>query len=709
MRSKAGPVAATSLMLLLCLVAAMAVRSRAPATSASPPIVSALDIMSGLEERRVVLLDALRVDPGGNLWHSASKGLVALYRSPSPAVQALIQLERAAGADPKCEDCCTAPAGSGCGEGAGYWSLPLLIRAYYMFAPDSAYKGGFFAGRLPAKLADQLKGYMRSYLARGGGKGYGNCGRAEEPRCTSESTLLSYDASPYAYISASDNHTVIQASAILLASQALREESAQVAELYGHWLEWWSGFLDALAHVGFWETASPTYVERHLAPLYNLYDFAEDPLIRRKAEMVIDWYWAEIAQELLHGVRGGPKMRVYWTADGDRGARSARNDTMYGVYYLYFGDSAFSEAPAAPNAEMYSAIFATSSYVPPHVVLELGSNAEARGSYEVKERRKGSCFVWNGQNTTEAPYNSRRYVHITPDYVLGTYQSDADKRFMPWSSQVPHLQDSLVFATSPEARISWGEWGLIGSGHLNTFQHENVVLVSRAYHPELSLAHHLPGAGVLDHVEEQNGWIFVQEGQAYAALRYVQNEVLIVEAARSSDFGGFESFKETVQRPQPGLSLSNIDAGFVEYLTAGGDVMWFPLADTAGTCRYTCNCSPSPDRLPKVNGKTVDWQSYALFDSPYVQSDWQSGVVEVVFAGKELILDFRDPENPIKTERVVVEPSPTPESTRPATPTVAPTPTQTAEPPPGRDGICGPFAELLRKVLTRIGALVPSS
>jgi len=262
-------------------------------------------------------------------------------------------------------------------------------------------------------------------------------------------------STPYAYISQSDNHTTIQASAILLATQMLKSESPQFAALYENWRAWWSQFLDVLARRGFWETASPTYVERHLAPIYNVYDFAEDPLLRKKAEMLIDWYWAEISQELLDGVRGGGKIRVYWIGEGDRGALSARNDCMYGVYYLYTGEGEFGDDPRMPNAEMFSSVFATSSYRPPDVILELAANPQARGSFEIKERRKGSCWWWDSPNEGDQPYNSRRYAFVTPDYVLGSFQTDADKQFMPVWGQTPHLQSSLVFATSPEARITW--------------------------------------------------------------------------------------------------------------------------------------------------------------------------------------------------------------------------------------------------------------
>lgn len=593
-----------------------------PVSSPTPPVTSSVahtasQINAGYDARRAVVLSALLADPGGNLWHAASKGLVGLYAGLGGAEQAVINLDKATGSDGKCAENCVTCGGGG----AGYWSLPLLIRAYYTLGQD----------KLPETTMDKIRGFYRSYLSKGAGHGYGAA-----PQCSSESTLGRYDYPAYSYIAPSDNHNTIQASTILLSAQMLRGEGVRYAEIYEQWLAWWLRFLDVAAKRGFWETGSPTYVERHLAPIYNLYDFAEDATLRAKAKMLIDWYWAEVSQELLYGVRGGAKLRVYGIEEGDRGTLSAANDTMYAVFYLYFGDNGFESHPLMPNSEMYSAVFATSGYRVPDVLLELGANPEARGSYEIKEKRKGSCFYWDQGRTDDQPYNSRRYAYVTPDYILGSFQTDADKQFSPLASMVVHLQNSLTFATSPDARIMWGERGYISSGQINVFQHKNVVIASKVGQA-VSLSYYLPPTGVLDTVQEEDGWVFVQEGNAYAAIKSLANEVIIIEAARAVDYGfDFAKFKAAVKQ----AGVSTIGGGFIEYTTTSGDVLYFPLLESDGTCRWSCNCEPSDDRLPSVNGTVVYWAFYPLFDSPFVRSEWDSGLVEVEFAGRRLTLNF---------------------------------------------------------------------
>ncbi|UCC77283.1 MAG: hypothetical protein JSW37_02675, partial [Anaerolineales bacterium] len=135
-------------------------------------------------------------------------------------------------------------------------------------------------------------------------------------------------------------------------------------------------------------------------------------------------------------------------------------------------------------------------------------------------------------------------------------------------------------------------------------------------------------------------------------------------------------FKAAIRETVITFIPTHLELGFVEYTTTNGDRMWFPLYDSSGTCRYSCACNPLQEKLPTLNGQLVDWDSYPLFASPYVNSDWDSGFVQVVFNDRKLTLDFRDPDNPIKTEGSLHPPTPTPTVT--VTPTETPTTTPTA-------------------------------
>jgi len=47
-------------------------------------------------------------------------------------------------------------------------------------------------------------------------------------------------------------------------------------------------------------------------------------------------------------------------------------------------------------------------------------------------------------------------------------------------------------------------------------------------------------------------------------------------------------------------------------------------------------------RLPKINGTVVDLAPQKVYDSPFVQSDWESGVVTIQCGDEQRILDFNE-------------------------------------------------------------------
>jgi len=660
----------TALGLVVC---ALLVALACTALSTSPTRAQGTDFQG----RQAVLLSAIANGRNASPWSVAARGLAQAYLAPQASAAAIANLNSAAANDPTCsENCGVCPQDNP--RGAGYWSLPLLLRAHYLFEPGSQYEGGRYAGRLPSATLDRIRAFLREYISLGAGYGY-----STSPTCTAFRSLHLYTGPADVMILPTDNHVMIQASTALLATQWMRREDSQWEPYYTGWRDWWSRNLDELARKGFLEVASPTYVERHLAPLYNVRDFAEDEVIRLKAEMLIDAYWAEIALELLHGVRGGPKTRVSPLSEGDRGAISARNDALYPVYYLYLGDSAFATDARMPVSQFYNVIFATSTYRLPRTILELGGQPEARGSYEVRERRKGKCFVSDPNVPAEAHYRGLRYVFVTPDYVLGSHPSDTDKQYAPPGNlRTPQLQNSLVFATSPEAKIIWGDAPYIATSQLDMLQYRNVVLAS-TFTAHAPITWTLGPAGVLDLIQYEDGWCFVREGNAYAAMQATAYTWVLV-AARSQEYANdWQAFKSALRATHV-VSAS----GYLEYTTPQGDVLWLPTQESGGTCRYSCVCNPSQDRLPRVNGQVVDWAATPLFDSPYVQSAWDSGLIRVQFLTRTLTLDFRDPDQPVKTETGGTDPTPsataqasstlTPEGTATPTRTPSPTPTGTA-------------------------------
>ena len=56
-----------------------------------------------------------------------------------------------------------------------------------------------------------------------------------------------------------------------------------------------------------------------------------------------------------------------------------------------------------------------------------------------------------------------------------------------------------------------------------------------------------------------------------------------------------------------------------------------------------------PFKAGKIDGKPVDLRPSRFNDSPFIRSEWDSGVVHIRKGNEMPKLDFRDPQNPLRT------------------------------------------------------------
>ena len=180
----------------------------------------------------------------------------------------------------------------------------------------------------------------------------------------------------------------------------------------------------------------------------------------------------------------------------------------------------------------------------------------------------------------------------------------------------------------------------------------------------------------VDRIEEKQGWVFAQEGNAYVAFRtvwpdggvsakpqthdpegfgrltpaldtYIWSEgssgkrsitgrmmtakeaqaPLVIEASRRAHHATFEAFQQDVlDNP---IVLRQVIGGFLlTYKGCGKDARELYL-----------NCAGS--EIPKIDGKYISYDC-PTFDSPFLKGETGSGVVTLTgpISGKKLVLDF---------------------------------------------------------------------
>jgi hypothetical protein len=160
-----------------------------------------------------------------------------------------------------------------------------------------------------------------------------------------------------------ENHAIIFHSDELLAGQLLKDKvftnngqdgtrhMQHATDLIEKWLTW-------RIKLGFSEWLAHSYFEEDIMALANLYDFAEDPVIRAKAGLLLDVLMFEMALHNYHGVFGSTRGRTYSFL-----VQGARREGSASTMKLMFGTGVFNSSSAMGTLSL-----ATSSYRCPEII-----------------------------------------------------------------------------------------------------------------------------------------------------------------------------------------------------------------------------------------------------------------------------------------------------------------------------------------------------
>jgi len=453
-------------------------------------------------------------------------------------------------------------------------------------------------------------------------------------------------------LQASENHSLVAWSSRLLASQFLKnspsfaqrtfEDGRTPAQHYAEWREFWSKLMDERAKRGLYiEVGSPTYEKYSRGALQNIRDFSEDAVLRRKAEMLLDLTYALTAQESLgNGVRGGAKSRVRpFRTTTVRGG----HDTNYNLIFAPIG-----------SRPLYS-VQATSSYFPPPVVMDLGKNTMARGSYSIVQRGPGVVSDTPAGAMIDPSRSAVRYSFVTPSYIIGSFIHDPDQRNVGAHSQ--HLWQGVVFEGDTGARIAPQITRLDQAGALDpkqrvfngfaSVQDRNVMITQRSTFQAWGRARtDVYFSSTLDLLEEEGNWIFTKEGNAYGAVRIVDDTYRWLDPNDRNK--GPNTFLHFITLINPDSPMIIVAGEASEY---GNDFEGFKSALKSQSVQYdgtTTRFAGLTAMGPKRASVHLDLSKLRTLDSPFVRSDWESGIIYIRRAQERLLLDFSNPDTPFK-------------------------------------------------------------
>jgi len=523
--------------------------------------------------------------------------------------------------------------------------MRLWLRLYFFFAD----RGTRHPGRLDASARAKMLDLFWSYAA-----GTSTVHRARRKFVW--------------HIQGSENHDMMDLSNAFLCVQALKNAPAYRGrtlpdghtprEHYDAWNAYYKLYCDQRATGGLFVEISPTYGKYFLPELVNLGDLAEDPVLRKKVHMLLTVVFADWAVDQVGGIRGGGKTRSYQGSYSLRGLADSWN-----VMIRTFLDSAgdWEHNDYANYTHNYNLVLGTSSYRMPDVVMDLALNPEARGRYVYRSVRPAKSAprppdagALKGYWMDAADPRCLRYSYVTPEYVLGGFTLDPSVNYAAIHSQ--NRWSGILFATGDDARVFPQCVGLRNGKTYNqhlAVQHENVMIVQKNRKAKQAGDMRVYFArGMKKRLVERDGWVAGKEGKAYVAVRplarpakpsargYTWDDAnwlrcrdplapVVLVAGRESTHRTLDEFLTSLRSHE-----SASHKGLLTYS--------FPAADGR---RATLTMDiETQERLPQVNGRTVNLRPNRAFDCPYLHAQRGSGVVTLTFRGRKLVLDFNKTE-----------------------------------------------------------------
>jgi len=522
------------------------------------------------------------------------------------------------------------------------WAMRGWLRIYYMFNDKSE----FFPGRLAPDVQKMLEELFWNY----------GCGKSTVAR-----SQLKY----IWVIQGSENHDMMDLSNAFLSLQAVKDlpeykprklpDGHSAAEHVNSWTDYYKRYCSERIKLGLFVEISPTYGKYFLPELVNIYEFAEDAALRRRMEMLLHVVWADWAIDQLGGIRGGGKTRSYQGHYSQLGT----SDSWSFLGRILTGMGDYFET------RHYEAqyVLAMTRYRLPDVVIDLALSHDERGDYVYQSMRPSKTttppenrakevngYWMDGSDTGHMV----RYSYCTPNYIIGSWMLDPKLDYAAINTQ--NRWQGVIFATDRQARVFPQ---CVGLGNGKTYnqqlavQHKNVMIVqkNRLKSNQIGAMRVWFSGDMKRRVEERNGRLFLQEGNAYLAIAVPAPEQGVTTPAYQWE-GNWLHLKDEYA---PVLFVSSRAAkhatmdDFVAYVaqhrhSINAGMLTYHFEDVEGHATQITMSLEDPARLPEVDGKPIRLTGQRTFDSPYLHSSPSGTVVTIEKGDRKIVLDFENNE-----------------------------------------------------------------
>ncbi len=532
-----------------------------------------------------------------------------------------------------------------------HWHAEIVLRLLELYGP----RGSKHPGRITVETEALVLEYMWIYTKR-----------------CSWLAKAEYEKSKTWHVYSSENHHAMDFTCHWHFSKYAKDlpeyrdkrcdDGATLSEHYNVWNEYFVEYCRERARRGICvEMRSDGYNSTLLKGFYNFYDFG-DPQVRRYAGMLLDLYFAYWAEEQIDGHMGGGGSRI-------KGNNAFTQNRKHGNAQLAWFNFAVGQQPELNGHDIGAML---SDYRPPAVVVDIARDTEGRGTYEVRQRVQGL-----GEQGHTFPHMDRpdqqpnkfhtdgggivRYSYCDPAFILGTPMTEA----RPLSDWIPISSQSrwqgVIFAGQHDPRIVPIPRASDNQVAFNQFWsvQSKGSLITQKLNTHKGAAEMMVWMSALGLSEPDidGDIVFVEAPKAYAAIRFGSGEFKVVQRVLK----GVKEVGDQFQSP-PGYMVVPQD----EYTPVVLEVMAKDNAksytefksmvktcqlDFAGT-KFSYNTiygdlltlDTSYKQKPTINGQPVNYAPSKVFDSPFLDADYLSGVVTIRKGQRQKVLDFNGRE-----------------------------------------------------------------
>ncbi len=434
----------------------------------------------------------------------------------------------------------------------------------------------------------------------------------------------------------SENHDLIKKSMTYLTSMLIKEDpdfrdrtyddGHTPAEHFEAMNKYFKHWLRERALNGMWaEMGSSTYQKYSYPNLFNLAEFSTDPEVRRLARMHLDLSLIEEAQISINNRRGGGK------------SRGTIGSGLEPIKKILFGDG---------GGSTHTRVIEASEYIPPDIAFVLYYHQPLLAPYTIMNRVPGQ-FAEGWSKSDQNQHNHLRpdsalvnAAYRTPYYIIGCTLQNPNLEYTAISSQ--QRWSGIVFADheavypDPEGAngLRWHDayWGVT---------HQDVLIVQRTHRAYRTAKMRVFCSEGLDKSEE-DGWIFADQGDAYAAVRilndgYVWDDSgkwailnddyspIIFVAGDKDAYESFAVFRAAVQTAP--VAVEDNRLSFTSPLPGSKTITFFT--------------NQNPYTLPEVGGETISLEPEYLYHSPFLRSVNNSDLIRAAVGDYSLEFDYR--------------------------------------------------------------------